>query len=384
MQLPIYLDYMATTPVDPRVKEKLDQCLTIDGNFGNSFSTHIYGTRAKDAIEVARVQVADLINALPEEIIWTSCATEASNLALKGATKLYSRKGKHIISCKTEHKSVLNPLKYLESQGFEVTYLEPEANGLIDLNNLEAAIRPDTILVSIAFVNSEIGVIQDLDAIGKLIKPKGIIFHVDAVQAAGKTPIDLQQLPVDLMAFSAHKVYGPKGIGCLYVRHQPQRIRIEPQMHGGGHELGMRSGTLPTHQIVAMGEAFAIAHKEQQQECERIHNLQQKLWYELQNLGGVEINGDLDLRVPHNLNVCFDGINGEDLIPGLTDIAVSAGSACTTLSTEPSHVLKAIGLSNLQAFSSIRISLGRYTTESEIDHAAEHIKQVVTKLRSNK
>ncbi len=384
MQLPIYLDYMATTPVDPRVKDKMDQCLTIDGNFGNSFSAHIYGTRAKDAIEAARAQVAGLINALPEEIIWTSCATEASNLALKGATKFYSRKGKHIISCQTEHKSVLNPLKYLENQGFEVTYLEPEPNGLIDLGELEDAIRPDTILVSIAFVNSEIGVIQDLDAIGKLIKPKGIIFHVDAVQAAGKTPIDLQQLPVDMMAFSAHKVYGPKGVGCLYARHQPQRIRLEPQMHGGGHELGMRSGTLPTHQIVAMGEAFAIAHKEQQQECERIHNLQQKLWHELQNLGGVYLNGDLDQRVPHNLSLRFDGIKGEDLIPRLTDIAVSAGSACTTLSTEASHVLKAIGLSNLQAFSSMRISLGRFTTEAEIDYAAEHIKQVITKLRSQK
>lgn len=384
MQLPIYLDYMATTPVDPRVKDKMDQCLTIDGNFGNSFSAHIYGTRAKDAIEAARAQVAALINALPEEIIWTSCATEASNLALKGATKFYSRKGKHIISCQTEHKSVLNPLKYLESQDFEVTYLEPEPNGLIDLGKLEDAIRPDTILISIAFVNSEIGVIQDLDAIGKLIKPKGIIFHVDAVQAAGKTPIDLQHLSVDMMAFSAHKVYGPKGVGCLYARHQPQRIRLEPQMHGGGHELGMRSGTLPTHQIVAMGEAFAIAHNEQQQECEQIHNLQQKLWHELQNLGGVYLNGDLDQRVPHNLSLRFDGIKGENLIPQLIDVAVSAGSACTTLSTEASHVLKAIGLSNLQAFSSMRISLGRFTTEAEIDHAAEHIKQVITKLRSQK
>ncbi len=382
MRLPIYLDYMATTPVDPRVKEKLDQCLTIDGNFGNSFSSHVYGTRAKDAIEVARVQVADLINALPDEIIWTSCATEANNLALKGVAKFYSRKGKHIISCQTEHKSVLKPLKHLESQGFDVTYLQPESTGLIDIKKLKEAIRPDTILVSIAFVNSEIGVIQDLGAIGRLIKPKGIIFHVDAVQAAGKTPIDLQELPVDLMAFSAHKVYGPKGIGCLYVRHEPQRIRLEPQMHGGGHELGMRSGTLPTHQIVAMGEAFKIAKEEQQQDCQRIQELQQKLLQKLQAIGGVHINGGLTSRVPHNLNIQFDGIKGEDLIPNLTDIAVSAGSACTTLGTEPSYVLKAIGLSNLQVFNSMRISLGRFTTEEEINHAAEHIKQVVTDLRS--
>lgn len=382
MQLPIYLDYMATTPVDPRVKQQMDKCLTMDGNFGNSLSTHIYGARAKDAIELARVQVAELLNAQPEEILWTSCATEANNLALKGAAKFYTRKGKHIIGCMLEHKSVLNPLKYLETQGFEVTYLQPEKTGLISLDKLVAAIRTDTILVSIAYVNSEIGVIQDLQAIGELLKPQGIIFHADAVQAAGKIAIDLQQLPVDLMAFSAHKVYAPKGVGCLYIRHQPQRVRIEPQMHGGGHEFGMRAGTLATHQIVAMGEAFAIAKQEYEQDCERIRNLRQKLWQQLQQLGGVHINGDWERRVPHNLNVHFDDLKGEALIPQLTNLAVSAGSACTTLSTEPSHVLKAIGLTNLQALSSVRFSLGRFTTEAEIAYAAEHIKQVVTKLRS--
>lgn len=384
MQFPIYLDYMATTPVDPRVKEKMDACLTIDGNFGNaSSSSHIYGQRAKEAIELARAQVADLMNANSEEILFTSCATESNNLALKGAAQMYARKGKHIITCATEHKAVLNPCKYLATQGYELTILTPGKNGLINLEELKAAIRKDTILVSIMYVNNEIGVIQDIPAIGALVKSQGIIFHVDAVQAAGKIPLDVKTLPVDLMSFSAHKVYGPKGVGCLYIRYTPQRIRLEPQMNGGGHEFGLRSGTLPTHQIVAMGEAFAIAKQELPQEQQRISKLRDKLWGEIKTIGEVYLNGDLEHRVPNNLNLSFVGIKGEDLVTELKDIAISTSSACISTSTEPSYVLKAIGVSNALAFSSIRLSLGRFTTEAEVDYVIEHIKQGINKLRLN-
>lgn len=382
MKLPIYLDYMATTPVDPRVKEVMDQYLTMDGNFGNaSSSSHVYGWRAKDAIENARAEIADFLNAIPDEIVWTSCATEANNLAIKGVAEFYQRKGKHLITAATEHKSVLNTFKCLEAHGFDVTYLKPEPNGLIDLNKLEAAIRKDTVLVSIMYINNEIGVIQDIEAIGNLVRPKGIVFHVDAVQAAGKICLDVKTLPVDLLSFSAHKVYGPKGIGCLYTRHEPQRIRLEPQMHGGGHEFGMRSGTLPTHQIMAMAEAFSIAKKELPQECKRIHGLRNKIWQELQELGDVHLNGDLEQRVANNLNISFGGIRGEDLVHELKDIAISTSSACVSASTEPSYVLKALGVSNALAFSSMRLSLGRYTTAEEVDYAIGHIKEAVTKLR---
>ena len=381
MRLPIYLDYMATTPVDPKVKAKMDECLTIDGNFGNpSSSSHAYGLRAKEAVELARVQAANLINASAQEIIWTSGATEANNLAIKGACHFYARKGKHIITCKTEHKAVLNVCRYLESEGYEVTYLTPEKNGLIDLNKLQDAIRKDTILVSIMLVNNEIGVIQDIKAIGNLVKPHGMVFHVDAAQAAGKLPIDVQALPVDLMSFSAHKVYGPKGIGMLYVRNKP-RIRLEPQMHGSGHEFGMRAGTLPVHQIVGMGEAFQIAKQEGAKDSGRIQKLRDKLWDGIKGLGDVYLNGDLKQRVANNLNVSFGGIRGDKLVAALTDIAISTSAACVSEGTEPSYVLKAIGVSNVLALSSIRFSLGRFTTEQEIDYAIDHINQVINKLR---
>lgn len=383
MRLPIYFDYMATTPVDARVKEKMLGFLTVDNNFGNPASNlHPYGWIAKEAVELAREQVANLINANANEIIWTSGATEANNLAIKGAVHFYSRKGKHIITCKTEHKAVLDVCKYLETQGYEVTYLSPEKNGLINLNKLADAIRKDTILVSIMFVNNEIGVIQDIAEIGALVKPHGIIFHVDAAQAADKVSIDMKTLQIDLMSFSGHKAYGPKGIGVLYVRREP-RVRIEPQMHGGGHEFGLRSGTLATHQIVGMGEAFKIAEQEMEQKNIRIRALRDKLWNGIKDLGDIYINGDMDKRVSNNLNISVEGIRGIDLIPALTDLAVSSGSACTTTSIEPSHVLKAIGVSDLLAYSAIRLSLGNFTTEEEIDYAIEHIKQAVTKLRTH-
>ena len=382
MRFPIYLDYMATTPVDPRVKEKMNDCLTIDGNFGNAASSsHVYGLRAKESIELARTQVADLLNVSSAEIVWTSCATEANNLAIKGAAEQYSRKGRHIITCSSEHKSVLDVCSYLEGIGFEVTYLQPNNSGLIDLNKLEESIHKDTILVSLMHVNNEIGVVQDIAAIGALVKSHGIIFHVDAVQSVGKIPIDLQVLPVDLASFSAHKAYGPKGVGALYIRHKPHRVRVAPQMHGGGHEFGLRAGTLPTHQIVAMGEAFSIAKREQAKECERILQLRNKLWAEIEKLGDVYLNGDFEQRVAHNLNISFLGIKGEDLLEQLRDIAVSTSAACVSASTQPSHVLKAIGVSNALAYSSMRISLGRFTTVEEIDYVASYIQQVVMKLR---
>jgi len=381
MKLPVYLDYMATTPVDPRVKEKMCACLTMDGNFGNpASSSHVYGSRAKEAVELARAQVADLINAEPQEIIWTSGATEANNLSLKGAASFYSRKGKHIITCKTEHKSVLGVCEYLAGKGFAVTYLTPEKNGLIDLNKIKEAIKKDTILVSIMQVNNEIGVIQDIKAIAELVKPHGVIFHVDAVQAAGKIPVDVKALPVDLMSFSAHKAYGPKGVGFLYIRRKP-RVHLEAQIHGGGHEFGIRSGTLAPHQIVGMGEAFAICKQEMDSDCKRIAKLRDKLWRGIKSLGDIYQNGDLKKRVANNLNVSFGGIRGADLVGALKDVAISTSSACISASHEPSYALKAIGVSNALALSSVRFSLGRFTTEPEIDYTIEHVKQAINKLR---
>lgn len=380
-KFPIYFDYMATTPVDPRVKEKMFACLDMDGNFGNPASEHIYGYRAREVVEEARQQVADLINADAREIVWTSCATEANNLAIKGAAHFYQRKGKHIVTLASEHKAVLDCCKYLETQGFAVTYLNPEKNGLVDLAKLEAALRVDTVLISVMFVNNEIGVIQDLVAIGALVKPRGIIFHVDAAQAAGKVAIDVKKLPVDLMSFAAHKVYGPKGCGALYVRRVP-RIHLEPQIHGGGQEQGLRSGTLATHQIVGMGEAFRIAKEEMNAENERILMLRNKLWYGLKGLPGIQLNGDLEQRVAGNLHVSFADINGEELQLALKkDLAISAGAACTVASITPSHVLKAIGVNNQLAQSSIRFSLGRFTTEEEIDFAIEMVCKTVSLLR---
>ncbi len=381
MKLPIYLDYSATTPVDERVAEKMAQYLTIDGIFGNPASrSHPFGWKAEEAVNQARAQVAALINADPKEIVWTSGATESDNLAIKGVAHFHQRKGKHIITCKTEHKAVLDTCRHLEREGFEITYLDPEENGLIDLDKLEAAMRDDTILVSIMHVNNEIGVIQDIESIGELTRSRGVLFHVDAAQSAGKVPIDLQQLKVDLMSFSAHKIYGPKGMGALYVRRKP-RVRIEAQMHGGGHERGMRSGTLAVHQIVGMGEAFRLARKEMAQENARILALRNRLWNGLKQMEEVYLNGDLEQRVAGNLNVSFNFVEGESMIMALKDIAVSSGSACTSASLEPSYVLRALGRSDELAHSSIRFSIGRYTTEEEIDYTIELVKSKVQKLR---
>jgi len=381
MKLPIYLDYAATTPVDPRVAEKIAACLTMDGVFGNPASrSHSFGWKADELVNEARSNVAALVNADPKEIVWTSGATESDNLAIKGAAHFYQRKGKHIVTSKTEHKAVLDTCRQLEREGFKVTYLEPEKNGLINLAKLEAALRDDTILVSIMHVNNEIGVIQDIEAIGKLTRSRGIVFHVDAAQSAGKVDIDLQKLDVDLMSFSGHKIYGPKGIGALYVRRKP-RVRIEAQMHGGGHERGMRSGTLPVHQIVGMGEAFRIAKEEMVEENERILKLRNRLWNGLRDIEEVYLNGDPERHVAGNLNVSFNFVEGESLIMALKDIAVSSGSACTSASLEPSYVLRAIGRSDELAHSSIRFSIGRFTTEEEIDYTVELVKAKVAKLR---
>ncbi len=381
MKLPIYLDYSATTPVDPRVAEKMTGCLTMDGAFGNPASrSHTFGWKADELVNEARQNVAALINADPKEIVWTSGATESDNLAIKGAAHFYQRKGKHIITSKTEHKAVLDTCRQLEREGFEVTYLDPETNGMIDLGKLEAAMRDDTILVSIMHVNNEIGVIQDIESIGKMTRSRGIIFHVDGAQSAGKVEIDLQNLDVDLMSFSAHKIYGPKGIGALYVRRKP-RARIEAQTHGGGHERGMRSGTLAVHQIVGMGEAFRIAKDEMALENARILGLRNRLWNGLKEMEEVYLNGDAEHRVTGNLNVSFNFVEGESLIMALKDIAVSSGSACTSASLEPSYVLRAIGRSDELAHSSIRFSIGRFTTEEEIDYTIELVKNKVAKLR---
>ena len=380
-KLPIYLDYSATTPVDPRVAEAMMECLTNEGNFGNPASrSHAFGWKAEEAVEKARQQVADLVNADPKEIIWTSGATESNNLAIKGAAHFYSKNGKHIITLKTEHKAVLDTCRQLEREGFEVTYLEPQDNGLVDLDKLKAAIRDDTILISIMHVNNEIGVIQDIKSIGEIAREHKIIFHVDAAQSPGKVDIDLKDLKVDLMSFSAHKIYGPKGIGALYVRRKP-RVRIEAQMHGGGHERGMRSGTLPTHQIVGMGEAFRIAKEEMAAENERTRMLRDRLLEGLKDIEEVYINGDLERRVPHNLNISFNFVEGESLIMALKDLAVSSGSACTSASLEPSYVLRALGRDDELAHSSLRFSIGRFTTVEDVDHAIETIRAAVSKLR---
>ena len=379
LKLPVYLDYSATTPVDPEVVEKMVPWLYEE--FGNPASrSHSFGWTAEEAVENARKQVADLVKADPREIVWTSGATESDNLAIKGAAQFYKERGKHLITVKTEHKAVLDTMRELERQGFEVTYLDVQENGLIDMDVLKAAIRPDTILLSVMFVNNEIGVIQDIPAIGELCREKGIIFHVDAAQATGKVDIDLSTLKVDLMSFSAHKTNGPKGIGALYVRRKP-RIRIEAQMHGGGHERGFRSGTLATHQIVGMGEAFRIAREKGHAENERIRALRDRLWNGLSTIEEVYLNGDMEKRVPHNLNVSFNYVEGESLIMAIKELAVSSGSACTSASLEPSYVLRALGRNDELAHSSIRFTIGRFTTEEEIDYAVELIKSRVDKLR---
>ena len=380
-KLPVYLDYSATTPVDPRVAELMCQYLTMDGNFGNAASrSHEYGWNADKAIKQARADVAALINADPKEIVWTSGATESDNLAIKGVAHFYKKKGKHIITAKTEHKAVLDTCRQLEREGYEVTYLDPEDNGLIDLEKLKAAMRDDTILVSIMHVNNEIGVIQDIKAIGEITRERGIIFHVDGAQSAGKVDIDMQDMKVDLMSFSAHKVYGPKGIGALYVRRKP-RIRLEAQMHGGGHERGMRSGTLATHQIVGMGEAFRLAKEEMAADNEKLIMLRNRLWDGLKDMEEVYINGDLDQRIAGNLNVSFNYVEGESLIMAVKDLAVSSGSACTSASLEPSYVLRALGRSDELAHSSIRFTFGRFSTVDDVDHAISLMRDKVEKLR---
>jgi cysteine desulfurase len=381
LKLPIYLDYSSTTPVDPRVAAKMAECLTTEGVFGNPASrSHKFGWVAEEAVDIARNQIADLVNADPREIVFTSGATESNNLAIKGAANFYGKKGKHIITLKTEHKAVLDTCRQLEREGFEVTYLDPKPNGLLDLDKFKESIRPDTIIASIMHVNNEIGVIQDLASIGEICRENKVLFHVDAAQSTGKVSIDLQTLKVDLMSFSAHKSYGPKGIGALYVRRKP-RIRLEAQMHGGGHERGMRSGTMATHQIVGMGEAFRLAKEEMAAENERILTLRNRLWNGIKDIEAVYINGDLESRIAGNLNVSFAYVEGESLIMALKDMAVSSGSACTSASLEPSYVLRALGLNDELAHSSIRFTLGRFTTEQEIDHVIDVIRNAIDKLR---
>jgi cysteine desulfurase len=381
LSLPIYLDYSATTPVDERVAKKMAQYLTIDGTFGNPASrSHKFGWEAEEAVENARKQVADLINADPREIVWTSGATESDNLAIKGAAHFYKKKGRHIVTVKTEHKAVLDTCRQLEREGYEVTYLDPESNGLLDLDKFRAALREDTILASVMHVNNEIGVIQDIAAIGEICRDQKVVFHVDAAQSAGKVPIDMEELKVDLMSFSAHKIYGPKGMGALYVRRKP-RIRIEAQMHGGGHERGMRSGTLATHQIVGMGEAFRIAKDEMAAENERVLSLRNRLLKGFEDMDEVYVNGDLEHRVAGNLNISFNFVEGESLIMAVRNIAVSSGSACTSASLEPSYVLRALGRNDELAHSSLRFTIGRYTTAAEIDYTIEYVRKAVEKLR---
>ena len=379
MKPPIYLDYSATTPVDPRVAEKMIPWLT--EHFGNPASrSHAYGWEAEEAVEEARGHVAALVNCDPKEIIWTSGATEAINLALKGAAHFYKDKGKHLVTVRTEHKATLDTMRELEREGFEVTYLDVGSDGLLDIEAFKAVLRPDTSVVSVMFVNNEIGVIQDIEQLGELCRARGIIFHVDSAQATGKVPIDLAKLKVDLMSFSAHKTYGPKGMGALFVRRKP-RVRIEAQMHGGGHERGMRSGTLPTHQIVGMGEAFRLAKAEMAVENQRIRKLRDKLWKGLSEIDEVYVNGDMEHRVPHNLNASFNFVEGESLIMAVKEIAVSSGSACTSASLEPSYVLRALGRSDELAHSSIRFTIGRFTTEADVDYTIELLKRKVGKLR---
>ncbi len=379
--LPIYFDYSATTPVDPRVVKVMIDCLGMEGNFGNPASrSHVFGWKAEEAVEQARQHVADLVKCDPREIVWTSGATESDNLALKGAAHFYQTRGKHIITSKIEHKAVLDSCRQLEREGFSVTYLEPDKNGLIHPEAVAAAIQPDTILVSIMHVNNEIGVINDIKAIGTICREKKVLFHVDAAQSTGKVDIDVEDMKVDLMSFSAHKTYGPKGIGALFVRRKP-RVRLEAQMHGGGHERGFRSGTLPTHQIVGMGEAFRIARLEMHEEAVRVKALRDRLLNGLKDLEEVYVNGDLEHRIAGNLNVSFNFVEGESLIMALKDLAVSSGSACTSASLEPSYVLRALGLNDELAHSSLRFSIGRFTTEADIDHAIGRLHDAVNKLR---
>jgi cysteine desulfurase len=381
MKLPIYLDYSATTPVDPRVAEKMAECLTNTGNFGNPASrSHSFGWQAEAAVEEARGQVAALLNADPREIVWTSGATEANNLAIKGCAHFNQKKGKHIITSKIEHKAVLDTCRQMEREGYEVTYLDPDTDGIIHPEAVLNAIREDTTVVSLMHVNNEIGTINDIASIGEICRQHKVFFHVDAAQSAGKIGIDMEAMKVDLMSLCAHKIYGPKGIGALYVRRKP-RVRIEAQTHGGGHERGMRSGTLPTHQIVGMGEAFRIAGEEMAEENQRILALRNRLWDGISSMEEVRLNGSLRQRVTGNLNVSFSFVEGESLIMALKDLAVSSGSACTSASLEPSYVLRALGLDDEQAHSSIRFSMGRFTTDEEIDFAVDKIRDAVVKLR---
>ena len=375
------MDYSATTPVDPRVAEKMGKYLTMEGDFGNAASrSHYYGWQAEKAVDEARLQVADLVGADTREIVWTSGATESNNLAIKGIAHFYHKRGKHIITLKTEHKAVLDTCRQLERDGFEVTYLDPLPNGLLDLDVFKSAIREDTILASIMHVNNEIGVIQDLQSIGDICRENKVFFHVDAAQSAGKIEINLESLPVDLMSFSAHKIYGPKGMGALYVSRKP-RVRLEAQIHGGGHERGMRSGTLATHQIVGMGEAFAIAKAEMKEEGEKTQRLRERLLAGFTDMEEVVVNGDLDQRIAGNLNISFNYVEGESLMMAISDVAVSSGSACTSASLEPSYVLRALGLTDELAHSSIRFSVGRYTTEQDVDNAIKLVREKVQKLR---
>ncbi|RMH37949.1 MAG: IscS subfamily cysteine desulfurase [Gammaproteobacteria bacterium] len=381
MKKPIYLDYAATTPVDPRVAEKMMQYLTPDGHFGNPASrSHRFGWEAEEAVDVARQQVAELIGADPREIVWTSGATESDNLAIKGAAHFYRSRGKHIVTTKIEHKAVLDTCRHLEREGYEVTYVAPSANGVVSLEAIQNAVRDDTILVSVMHVNNEIGTIQPIEEIGAFCRERKIVFHVDGAQSLGKIPVDMAKMPIDLFSMSGHKIYGPKGIGALYVRRKP-RVRIEAQMHGGGHERGMRSGTLPTHQIVGMGEACRIAKEEMAAEAERIRGLKMRLWNGIKDIEQVHVNGDLSRSVPGILNVSFNFVEGESLMMALKDLAVSSGSACTSVSLEPSYVLRALGLSDELAHSSIRFSMGRFTTAEEIDFAVEQVRQAIGRLR---
>jgi cysteine desulfurase len=381
MQLPVYFDYSATTPVDPRVADAMMKCLTLDGNFGNPASrSHIYGWKSEEAVENARRDVADLINADPREIVWTSGATESNNLAIKGAAKFYAKNGKHIITSKVEHKAVLDTCRQLEREGYEVTYLEPNKGGIITPEAVEAALRDDTIIVSIMHANNEIGTINDIAAIGELTRPRKILLHVDAAQSVGKIDVDMAAMKVDMLSMSAHKMYGPKGIGALYVSRKP-RVRLEAQIHGGGHERGMRSGTLPTHQIVGMGEACRVAKADMAKDAEHALTLRNRLWNGVNDMEEVYLNGDADKRLPGNANISFNFVEGESLIMSLKDLAVSSGSACTSASLEPSYVLRALGMNDELAHSSLRFSMGRFTTEEEVDFAIVCLKQAVTKLR---
>ncbi len=381
MKFPIYLDYSATTPVDPRVAENMCRYLTPDGIFGNpASSSHSFGWAAEDAVKQARQDVADLINADAREIVWTSGATESDNLAIKGVAHFYHKKGKHIVTVKTEHKAVLDSCRQLEREGYEITYLDVEPNGLIDLKKFRAALREDTILASVMHVNNEIGVIQDIASIGEICRENKVIFHVDGAQSAGKVQIDVQAVKVDLMSFSAHKIYGPKGVGALYVRRKP-RIRLEAQMHGGGHERGMRSGTLATHQLVGMGDAFRIAREEMDEDNERLMQLRDRLWDGLKDMEEVYLNGDLEQRIAGNLNISFNYVEGESLMMALKNMAVSSGSACTSASLEPSYVLRALGRDDELAHSSIRFTIGRFTTVEEIDYVIEVMREQVQRLR---